>query len=196
MKNRCLCIAILIPAHISKALQGAVVEYTDAQRDEWFDDVGGITNVSTVDFTGYPDFTPVTDQWDYLGINFSGFVVTGGPSFFGYPNDGWGARGEPFIHLTFERPMQWIAADFPGNLKFQLFNNGQLFHTTQTLGGPGFDWFGGLISDTPFDQVRIYDPLDDLVFLDDLYFGPPIAVPAPFSIVVLLPILLRQRRRR
>ena len=174
---------------------GAVVEYRDADRDEWFTDVGGGANVSTVNFTGYPDFTPVTDQWAHLGVHFSGFVVTGGQSFFFYPNDGWGARGEPEINVSFDEPIRWIAADYPGELSFQLFSNDQLIHTFHSpqIGGAGR--FAGLLSDQSFDRVRIFREKDDLVFLDDLFFGPPI--PAPASIcMILVSITIPRRRRR
>ena len=178
-----------------ESARGAVVEYRDADRDQWFTDVGGVSNISIVDFAGLPDDTLITDQWAHLGIHFSGQVESSGVSFFFFPNDGWGCRGEPDINVTFDAPIQWIAADFPGTAVFDLLFDGQLIHTSQSFGEPGVGHFGGLISDQLFDQVRIYRLDTDLTFLDDLHFGPPIPTPASLTALALA-MLLKGRRRR
>jgi len=185
-------------AFAADAASAGVVEYGNDDRDQWFADVGGPGNVSTVDFTGFDDFTPIDDQWAHLGVHFSGFVVTVGPSPIGFPNDSWGARGEPDINVIFDEPMQWIAADVRGNMTIELYNNDVLIYTTGIMGGGGGGNFGGLISDTPFDSVRIFDPLDSLVFIDDLHFGPPIPAPAsllPLSLTAIASLTTRRQRR-
>ena len=97
-----------------------VVEYRNDDRDDWFADVGGPANVSTVDFTGLDEFTEVTDQWAHLGVNFSGdFVNVLGFNDNSFPNDGWGVRVEPDVTVTFDAPVQWVAADFSGKHGFR-----------------------------------------------------------------------------
>jgi len=183
-------------AFAADAASADVIEYGNDDRDQWFMDVGGSSHVSTVDFTGFDDFTPIDDQWAHLGVNFSGFVVTVGPDPLGFPNDSWGARGEPDINITFDEPMQWVATDVRGTLQIELYSNDTLFHTSQIFfpDGPA-GGFGGLVSDVPFDFVRIFDPLDSLVFIDDLHFGPPIPAPASLAPFALL-LCARSRRNR
>jgi len=182
-------------AFAADAASASVVEYENEERPDFFAAAGGEANVSTVDFTGYPDFTPITDQWSHLGVNFSssGSVVTSGPGPTAFPNDLWGARGEPEINITFDAPIHWIAADLPGNMVIELYSNDVLFYTSGIHGGGGGGNFGGLISDLPFDSVRIYDDLDSIVAIDDLFFGPPI--PAPATLAPLALLFLPRRRR-
>jgi len=184
---------------LSQVANAGVVEYRNDDRDDWFIDVGGTDNVSVVDFTGFDDFTPITDQWAHLGVNFSssGFVVTSGPGPVLFPNDSWGANGEPDINITFDEPMQWIATDFPGTLQFELYSNDTLFHTSQLFFPDGLaGGFGGIVSDVPFDSVRIFDPLDSIVAIDDLFFGPPIPVPGAVGALAPLAMLMCARSRR
>jgi len=187
---------IIVIAAASPALAD-VIEYEDEERPDFFAAVGGEANVSVVDFLGYDDLTLVRDQWAHLGVHFSGVVVVSGKSFGGYPNDGWGVEGYPYINLAFDQPMQWIAADLPGVTMIELYSNDQLIYTSTRLGGGGPGNFGGLISDQPFDRVRFFDPFTDVDFLDDIFFGPPIAVPAPGALAVLggLALVIGRRRR-
>lgn len=191
-----IVIASILLVSCAERIHAAVVEYGTTERDQWFNDVGGITSVSTVDFTGYPDFTPISDQWAHQGIHFLGFTVAVGESFLGFPNDGWGVRGEPDINVSFDVPMRWIGADFPGDTIIQLFDDNQLIYTSNILGSGGAGFFGGLISDQPFDRARFFREDTNAEFLDDLHFGPPIAVPAPGSIAVIGCVLCMARRRR
>jgi hypothetical protein len=93
--------------------------------------------------------------------------------------------------------MQWIAADFIGNITIELYSNDVLFYTSGILGVGGPGNFGGLISEQPFDKARIYDDLDNILAMDDLHFGPPIAVPAPGAFAIFgLAVLTRRRRGR
>ncbi len=185
---------VLIASYRSEA---GVTEFENEQRPDFFSAIGGEQNVSTVDFTGFDDLTPVTDQWSHLGVEFSGFVLTSGFDDFINPNDGWGVFAQPEIIVDFDQPMQWIAADFPGTLGIELFSNDQSIYTSTTLASGGTGNFGGLISDQPFDRARIFDPADSIVAIDDLHFGPPIAVPTPGALgAFALLILVRHRRRR
>jgi len=175
---------LLFAAHAAGALQ----EFEN--KADWEAAVG---DFSTVDFTGYPDNTPVTDQWSHLGITFTDFNVTSGPDHILYPEDGWGLQGFNDIHFEFDTPMSYIAADFPGAIAFELYQNDQLIAITEGFGGSGDGLFGGLISNQNFDRVRIYDPYDNAVFLDNLHFGP--RIPAP-SVLAPLVALLRGRSRQ
>jgi len=171
-----------------------VVEYNTDDRDQWFDDVGGPDNVSTVDFTGFPDGMPVDDQWAHLGVHFGDLTFISGKSTTFYPNDGWGAIGYPDINITFDQPMQWIAADFPGAKKIQLFDENTLIYESSILGGVGNPHFGGIVSDESFDRVRFFLEDTTVQAIDDLFFGPPI--PAPASLAPLAVLLCARSRRR
>jgi len=180
---------------LSRPASAGVVEFEDEQRPDFFAAVGGEGNVSTVDFTGFEDFTPITDQWAHLGVHFSGFVVTTGFDDFLYPNDGWGARGEPDITVTFDEPINWVAADMPGSLNIELYKDDQLIYSSSNLSHGGTGNFGGLISDQPFDQARLFRDNVFLVAMDDLHFGPPIPTPGVGAPLVLT-LFARRRRRR
>jgi hypothetical protein len=182
---------LLLTVSLSTAVSHAdFLEFED--RDAWFDAVpGGIT---TIGFGELPEFTFITDQYLELGVL---FVDGDDQTIFDpvvYPQDGWGLDGQASIHLQFTQPMQWIAADFPGGLEFELFREGELIYASGGFGLGGVGNFGGVIADEPFDEVLIDDWLGDDPFLDDLHFGPPI--PAPATLVLLGAALLPGRRRR
>jgi len=183
---------------VTAAAHADVTEYGNGERDQWFSDVGGAEHVSTVDFTGLPHFTPVTDQWAHLGVEFStsfGAVLSLGPSPTAFPQDGFGVEAEPDIIATFDQPMQWISTDFPGNLQFELFSGDELIYQSNFFGIGGAGNFGGLVSDDSFDRVVIFDPFDSLVVMDDLHFGPPIPAPGTLAPLAML-LCARSRRRR
>lgn len=188
---------LIVIAFLASQANGAVVEYNTEDRDQWFADVGGLDNVSIVDFVGFEDLTPISNQWAHLGVNFTGDVFTSGESNIIYPNDGWGCEGYPDINVTFDEPINWIGVDMPGGTTIQLYINDQFIHQTIHLGGSGTGFFGGIISDEPFNRVRFSTEGAHAEFLDDIYFGPVIAIPTPASILALgIALLLRQRRRR
>jgi len=184
---------------VTAAAHADVTEYGNDERDQWFSDVGGGSNVSTVDFTGLPHFTPVTDQWANLGVEFSssfGVVLSLGPSPTLFPQDGFGVEAEPDIIATFDQPMNWIAADFPGTMIIELFSGSEMIYQSEFFGGSGAGHFGGLVSDESFDRAVIFDPFDSLVVMDDLHFGPPIPAPASLAPVAMMMCLRPTRRRR
>jgi len=168
-------------------LRADITEYDE--KEEWEAAVGGF---STADFTGFPDNTPIDEQYAYLGVHFVDgydFAVLGWETF---PNDGAGLDGNELVDLIFDAPMYWIAADFPGYLTIDLYYQDELFYTSNEFGVGGLGNFGGLVSTDPFDRAVLRDPPGQ-VFLDDLHFGPPIPVPSVLCIVSAA--LLAGRRR-
>jgi hypothetical protein len=114
----------------------------------------------------------------------------------GYPNDGWGCEGYPDINVTFDEPINWIAADFPGYTTVELYDNDELTYTSSIWGFGGPGRFSGLVSDVAFDRVRFFEDGAHADFLDDLHFGPPIAVPAPSALCPLAFVICVFSRRR
>ena len=178
--------AMLLPACLTvAAAHGGVAEFED--KGEWIAAVGPFT---TIDFTGFPDGTFITDQYADLGVIFTDGddTIQMSPS---HVNDGWGLRGNGIITLAFDTPQAWIGVDFPGFLRITLFSAGKPIHT----GGFGFGGtgnFGGLLSSELFDEALLTDPGDSFAYIDDLHFG----VPAPPTLGLLgLAVLLAKRRR-
>ncbi len=97
------------------------------------------------------------------------------------------------IELLFDSPQLWIAVDYPGDVRIQLFDRGALiFTSSDNFPGGGLGFFAGLASTEFFDGVIISDPTDDAVFIDDLHFG----VPAPSTLALLAFAALTACRRR
>ncbi len=165
---------------------GFVEEFTD--KDEWISAVGRFT---TIDFTGFPQGTFITDQYADLGILFT----DGNDSIFlsepAFPNDGAGLDGNGNISVVFDTRQAWIGVDFPGDLQIELFREGRLIHTSVFIAG-GIGNFGGIVSSELFDSVFLIDPVDAAVFIDDVHFG----VPAPGALWLLAAVALLPRRRR
>jgi len=170
-------------------VQADVVEYTDA--DVWQSAVNG--TYSTIDFTGFPDGTPITNQYANQGVTFTGPEFTFAST--GFVNDGWGLHGPAGVHFTFDSPQNCVAVDYPGGVKFQLFSQGVLVYTSTFFQPGGLGNFAGLVSDVGFDEVYLYKrsgfPND--VFIDDLHWG---AIPAPSAIGLFLIASLPKARRR
>ena len=164
---------------------GFVEEFTD--KDEWIAAVGQFT---TIDFTGFPDGTFITDQYADLGILFTDgndSIVFAGS----FINDGVGLGGNGNISMSFDTPQAWIGVDHPGFLSIELYSEGRLFFASNLWGG-GVGNFLGLVSTELFDAAVLIDPLDRLAFIDDLHFG----VPAPGALWLLAVAALMPRRRR
>ena len=148
-------------------------------------------NFVTIDFTGYEDNTPITDQYAHLGAHFTTFDVISGPSN-AYPNDQWGLQGFDEIMIEFDMDVQWVAIHFPGLAQFEVWRDGLPIEESQWLAGG----FGGIISDEPFDAVRIWSPASGVISLDDFHFGPPIPGPGALAVLALAGLATRGRRRR
>ena len=182
-----LVAAVLSVCSGGRVTLGGVIEFTD--KDEWIAAVGRFT---TIDFTGFPDGTFITDQYADLGVLFTdgADVIRFAPNAF--PNDEWGLDGNQQIDLLFDTPQAYIAVDFPGFLMIELFSGGELIYTSGLLGIGGVGNFGGLISSELFDAAAIFDPFDDNVAIDDLHFG----VPAPGAVWILALVGVYATRRR
>ena len=178
-----LTCASVLPAH------AGVTEFTD--RAEWETAVG---QFATIDFTGFPQSTIITDQYQDLGVVFS----DGNDSIFlsnAFQNDGVGLRGGAFddIELSFVTPQLWIAVNYPGNIQLELFRNNKLIHVSGVFSDILGD-FAGLLSTEPFDVALISDPTDNAVFIDDLHFGVP--TPPTLALLAFAALIACRRRRR
>lgn len=182
-------IAMLLIAFAQHA-EATVVDYTS--KSEWEAAAGPYT---TIDFTGFAPGTIITDQYASLGVTFTEGNDRINESIIGFPNDGFGLNGviDTFT-LEFSQPMYTIACEFPGTLQIRLYYQGVLFHTNPfTFGGGGSGFFGGMVSDQPFDRAVVLDPQGG-VNVDDLHFGR--GIPAPAALPLLGLALLAGRRRR
>jgi hypothetical protein len=182
-------LAMCVSTVCTSMLRADIVEYRD--KEEWEAAAG---SWSTADFTGFAMGTPIDEQYAYLGVHFVDgydFVVLGWETF---PNDGAGLDGNELVDLVFDAPMYCIAADFPGNLGFDLYFEGEFFYKSSEFGAGGVGNFGGLVSTQPFDRAVVWEyGTYPNVSLDDLHFGPPI--PAPSALCIVSAALLAARRR-
>ncbi len=184
-----LIAAAILPWAGNGVVCGGFIEFTD--KDEWIAAVGRFT---TIDFTGFPDGTLITDQYVDLGVLFVG----GNENIFlsdnGFPNDGAGLFGGALpIAVAFDTPQAWIGVDFPGLIQFELFSAGELIYTSSEFGVGGVGNFAGLVSTELYDLAVMSDPSGVDVFIDDLHFG----VPAPPALALLaLASLFSPRSRR
>lgn len=126
----------------------------------------------TVDFTGFPDNTFITSQYETIGVVFTdGNDNVACCSEITFPQDGAGLDGNAAVHLLFAAPQRCIAVDFPGGLQIELFSGGDLVHVSSEFGLSGTGFFAGLMSTEPFDAAVMRDWVAGDVFLDDLHFG-------------------------
>ena len=195
MGKHCTAGIVLTPfvaAMVANIARADIVEYRD--KEEW---ETAAASWSTADFTGFPDNTPIDEEYAYLGVHFVDgydFVVLD-PEHTTFLNDGAGLDGNELVDLIFDAPMYSIAADFPGFLAVDLYFEGEFFYRSSYFGGSGIGWFGGLVSTEPFDRAVISD-YDDNVAIDDLHFGPPIPVPSALSMFAAGLLGARRRRRQ
>ncbi len=138
-------------------------------RAEWEAEAGPFT---TIRFTEFPRGTFITNQYADLGVLFTdgNDEITHKQS---YKNDGAGLDGNGRISLSFAMPQQVLAVDFPGAIRFELFDGDTLIYQSLAYVGAGAGFFVGLVSTEPFDRAILSDPVDTFVFIDDLHFGPP-----------------------
>ena len=181
---RYLTAAMLTSLAVGSA-HGGVIEFID--KDKWIAAVGDFT---TIDFTGFPDGTFITDQYADLGVVFT----DGNDSVAvneGFLNDGSGLDGNPSIHLSFDVSQIYLAVDFPGDVQIDLFNGNELLSSSVFIAG-GFGNFAGVISSQRFNAAVISDPILGDVFIDDLHFGVP--APPTLGLLVLASVFGRRRR--
>jgi hypothetical protein len=178
--------ALALAALATGPATAGVTEFHD--RASWQAAVG---DFMTITFTEIPVNVFVTDQYAHLGVIFTdGNDYTDASSV--YVNDGFGMDGYPggAINISFTTPQSWLAFDFPGFVQVEMFRNGRSVHITNWFGVGGVGNFGGLVSSEPFDAVRMFDPFDPIVLIDDLHFG----VPAPGALVLIGVAALAPRR--
>jgi hypothetical protein len=189
MRPAMLLTLALVPILSRSVASAEVTEFTE--KAEWEAAAGEFT---TIDFTGFPNGTFLTNQFEDLGVLFTDGADVIRYSPVAFPNDDWGLDGNEFIQLEFSQPMTSIAMDFPGAIVFRLFSEGTQIYESSMFGGVGTGLFGGLVSTEAFDGVIVIDPADDDVNADDLHFGPPI--PAPGALALAGVVLFPARRRR
>jgi len=150
---------------------------------------------STITFTELPPLTWLSDQYAPLGVRFtdgSDQIIHNVNIF----SDNRGLNGAfDESTLEFDTPMTTLAMDFPGHLHVKLYNEGTLIFSSFEFGQSGTGNFAGLISTQPFDEAFIYDPGGGL-FVDNLYFGPPVPGPGALMALAISATLLPGRRRR
>ncbi len=151
---------------------------------------------STIDFGGFPQYTVLTDQYAEAGLTISSdsvaVVLFGAP----FQLDGIGLHTEgSWIDFNFTTPQRSFSVLGLGLWKLEFFLGETLIGSTP-YSFPNLPnmTFGGAMSDTPFDRVRIKDFIGESVLdLDNIYFS---TVPAPAGVLVLvLGVALRRRRR-
>jgi hypothetical protein len=186
-----IILAACLAAMSTSIVRAEVTEYIDKQ--DWEAAAG---SWSTADFTGFPDNTPIDEQYAYLGVHFvDGYDFVLCCDYQLFPQDGAGLDGNELIDLIFDVPMYSMAADFPGFLGFDLYFGGEFFYKSSEFGIGGYGNFGGLVSTQPFDRVVIWEyGTHPNVVVDDLHLGPPIPTPAGMAVIGAL--LLASRRRQ
>ncbi|MEE8460014.1 MAG: hypothetical protein V3S08_09070 [Phycisphaerales bacterium] len=158
----------MLASSVAGTAVAGVIEFFDEDRDEWF----AVTRaVTTIDFTGFRNDTFITNQYEDLGVLFldgdDNIICCEAQC---YPSDGSGLDGNEAIHLLFDSPQRWIAADFPGFLQFELRSQGKLIYESSWFGQSGCGHFGGLLLTEAFEEAIVTDPFGG-VNLADLHFG-------------------------
>ena len=188
-------VAIVLFVVVARPVSASVTTYTDLSQ--WLGAVGPHTYIG---FTEYPDSTLITTQYASQGVLF-----TDGNDFIeltaSFPGDGAGLRSVDFtppfggnVHMSFRLDRTSIAFDFIGTLLVELYSNGQLVFTSDFHGFNST--FVGFISDEPFDAVIAYDGDDEVIAINNLYFGAPVPSPATLASLFLGAIIAPTRRRR
>lgn len=173
---RLTAMAAVLVLETSHPAAAAVIEFSD--RSAWEEVVRGFT---TIDFTGYPEGTFITDQYAASGVLFAGGndSIHSTPSFV---NDGWGLDGNGEVVLSFAVPQRWIGVDYPGFVRIELSLKGELVYSSSDFLPGGVGNFAGLLSDKAFDAATLIDPAGEAE-IDDLHFGVP--TPASLWLVTL-----------
>ena len=150
---------------------------------------------STVDFTGFPSNTFITEQYASLGVHFTniGPNVVQPLAWELFPQDGHGIDGNNGIILAFDEPIHSIGQHGPGAWRFRLYSGGQQIFVSSWWGG-ATNGYSGLYSDIAFDGVYIESPNANDVYSDNIYFS---TIPAPGAVAVFVGSgLIRRRRKR
>jgi hypothetical protein len=157
-----------------------------------------VQNWTTIDFTGWPQFTHIYDQYASQWVVFADdneYTVT---SPLAFPNDSHGLNSNDGfipgqITCQFDRDMYWVAVDHPTDIRIHLYLHGRLTFTSNIFIGSTNNRFAGLISSEPFDTAVIQRTVNSSVAIDDLFFG---TIPAPGTLPLLAALLFSSQRRR
>jgi hypothetical protein len=191
--RRFLALPVALALHIASSALADVIVFTDVA--DWQSAAPG--SFGTITFTELPAGTFVTDQYvDSYGIAFTDGLDVIDFAPYAYPTDEFVLRGVGDIDLAFSTPQFWLGVDYPGDVTIELYDSGELiFSSAGMLPGGGTGFFGGIISTDPFDSVVLRDPIDGLVFIDNLHFGPPIPAPGALGVLTVAAIILPRRHR-
>jgi hypothetical protein len=176
----------------------AVAQVTAITNEaQWQNAVGSYT---TLDFTSYPEFTIITDQYVNQGVEFTDgndFIFTTGS----FPSDGHGLVSSDgfgslgMIHMSFSQPQYWLAFDFIGHLQIELYNDGDLIFTSSEYVA-GFTPFVGLVSTMSFDAAVARSFSHPTISIDNMHFGPPVPAPGALALICLCAATAAGRRNR
>lgn len=110
----------------------------------------------------------VTNQYAGVGATYTdGDDVTQAS---GFATDGMWIDGHGRVNIQFSEPICVIGVNFPGALRIVGYSGAAVVFTSSDFAGSGSGFFGGVISDTPFDRVELIDWVDDLVYIDDVFY--------------------------
>jgi len=156
-----------------------------------------MSSTTTIGFTGFPDGTLISNQYEAQGVVFESphpFTLSGFDLFL---EDGAGIVTNTFIQdieVQWSQPQYGIATHFTGAIQFQLFDDNGMVYESDTF-GVGTGLFVGFISTISFDRAVIFDPTGiGIVVIDDLHFGVP--APGALGLFALAGAIHGRRRRR
>ena len=184
---RCAVALVILVGPMARADFTEIID--PSEQPLWETLVGDFT---TITFMEIPPVLDLDDEYQELGVTFGGDLNT----FFFTPsfvNDGVGLDGNTEVRLTFDVPITAFAMDFPGITDVAYFRDGERIPGGGAFGGGGVGFFYGFVSTVPFDEVLLFDDFGE-VFIDDLYFGPPIPTPGSAALLLVAGILRRPRR--
>jgi hypothetical protein len=148
---------------------------------------------TTIDFSGLPVGTNLTDQYGGLGVSFTDGSDTVEENALYYPIDGRGVNAHGSTTLVFDSPKTAVGANYFGGLRCDFYDGPVLLGSSVEFGGSGVNGFGGVIVSKRFDRVVLHDWRDGHANFDDMQF-----IPEPGAILILaiggLTLLCRSHR--
>ena len=167
----------ILAAVCTSSAVGAADVVVVRDKAEW---IALIDEFDTIDFTGFPEGTLITNQYADRGLLFTDrhdFILHEESLF---PNDGEGLDGGFVkwlmeVHIDFRADQFWFAIEYANaGVEIDLYRDDELLFHLQSPAAPGSgSFFFGVILDEPFDEAHLGG---GFVLIDDLHFGPPICV--------------------
>jgi hypothetical protein len=174
MKNSLKIFALAVAGFsLASATHGIVINYTDLNA---FNSSVGAESI--IRFTEVAEGVTVGSQYANLGVLFTDLNDTTLADT-AFLSDGFGLNGHGVVTLQFSSYLTAMGALFPGAMTIQLLSDGSPVGTTAAFGGQGEGFFGGVISDIPFNGAILSDWSDSRVFVDNLYFNAPTTTAVP-----------------